>query len=302
MGVIPSNSLVAKFKRWFNGNQEIINEHCKNGVPGITEVYILFKHLDNRSIVIMDHEFNQISGIKEVVIQKEIMKLIKKTVPLNEKNAGSFQSNLKSIIDKNLDEFIENGIKDAMEDSHFNFDIFNALFEDDSDSIENVTIDNTTIIIGIPSEPKKVLEYQNALLQSPPKSDLYEGVFYFKEFNMISYISGGTHRLAALNLYLRQNNKPFAFDGKKMRSVSIDTKMLYQYRVDKTKKTLYVLSPYKSESVIKKITLTPLLYDLITTLQIYYFGKARLISDDEITKYESLWKQRDKSEIEMASE
>ena len=74
-------SLSSKFIKWFRGEQDI-HESKEKDYKKTTEILILFKHLDNRSIIVMDHEFHQIRGIQPMEIQQGIHAMLSKFFPV----------------------------------------------------------------------------------------------------------------------------------------------------------------------------------------------------------------------------
>jgi hypothetical protein len=209
---------------------------------------------------------------------------------------------LKTIIDSAIDEFVRNDKNGTLEKVHDKIYILFDLFTDEPNNIQ-VIIDHQTTILTIPFDTERVSRYLSYLYKSPPKAHIYdESVYHLEEHNLICYIENGTHRLAALNLYYRDQHESFVFDEKRIRRKKINVDVLKRYHLDKKRMVLYKVNPSYHLKIIDRIELSPILYDIILTFQKHYFSKANMLDKNMSDLYASLWTKREKNHMDHIQE
>lgn len=210
---------------------------------------------------------------------------------------------LKQIVDNAIDDFINKEPDGSLEKTHgMIYVLFRVFANEEETSDEPLLIDHQTTILGIPADRSRVLKYKERLDKEPPTGSLYESVHYIHDLNMITYIGGGTHRLAALNLYYRDQKPPFAMSGNKIVRCSINTEKLKRYNIYEKEKTLYYIDETDPLEYTYRTELTPLMFDLIVNLQVHYFGQANLIDKKREREFYKAWQSREKNPIERAQE
>lgn len=217
--------------------------------------------------------------------------------------AGNTHPSFKQIVDNAIDDFMTKEPNGLFEKTHEIIHIlFNLFIEEDGSLNEPLIIDHRTTILGIPTDRNYVSKYKEMLHKDPPTAGIYERVFYIKELNLITYNEGGTHRLAALNLFYRNERPAFMMGSRKLILCTIDTERLKRYNLHKNNKTLYYIDPSNPLYSINRTELTPLMYDMIINLQMQYFGKANLIDKKQEKRIYEIWEHREKCPIERARE
>lgn len=209
----------------------------------------------------------------------------------------------KQIVDNAIDDFMTKESDGLLEKTHGMIYILFSLFIEGEErkTDEPLLIDHRTAILGIPADRNRVLKYKSWLDKDPPTSNIYEWVYYIEDLNLITYGGGGTHRLAALNLYYRDQHPPFTMDEKKR--CRINTERLNRYHLyAKEKIILYWIDSTDPLNSIYRTELTPLMFDMIVSLQIHYFGTTNFIDRKKEKKLYKEWQNRVKIPIEQAQE
>lgn len=227
---------------------------------------------------------------------------IKQTHTIGSKT-DSVHLSLKEIVDNAIDDFMTKEPDGLLEKTHGMIYILFNLFIDEKDvSGKPLHIDHRTAILGIPADRSKVSLYKSWLDETPPTSNVYEMAHYIEDINLITYVGGGTHRLAALNLYYRDQHPPFIMDSRKLIRCRINTERLNRYNLYGKEKILYWIDLTDPLCPTYRKELTPLMFEMIVSLQMHYFGKANLLDRKSEKKFYKEWKNREKSPIERAQE
>ncbi|MDD4969781.1 MAG: hypothetical protein PHT07_10180 [Paludibacter sp.] len=210
---------------------------------------------------------------------------------------------LKQIVDNAIDDFMTKEPDGLFEKTHDMIHILFSLFievEDKKD--ESLLIDHQTTILGIPADRNRVSQYKSWLDEDPPTSNIYELGYYIEDLNLIMYGGGATHRLAALNLYYRDQHPPFIMNERNLIRCAINTERLNRYNLYENGQILYWLDTTDPLNTIYRKELTPLMFDMIANLQIHYFGQAKFIDEKEEKKFCNEWQNREKSPFDRAQE
>ncbi len=206
---------------------------------------------------------------------------------------------LKVIIDNAIDEFIQKDQNDALAEMHQKAHLLFNLFVEEQNNVP-IIINHQTTIFTVPSEVKLVSKYLDYLFESRPETCPYESVYYLPEHNLLCYINGGTHRLAALNLYYRKPRDSFTFAKNKIKYRKIDIDLLKTYFFDKKRMILYRVNSGDPSNVYSRTELKSIMFNVLVTLQKHYFGEANILDKSARNLYLSLSKN-EKNYIESVN-
>lgn len=227
---------------------------------------------------------------------------MKQTDTIGDRADGAHMS-LKEIVDNAIDDFMTKEPDGLLEKTHGMIHILFSLFINEEDvSGTPLSIDHRTAILGIPADRNRVSRYKSWLDETPPTSNVYERVHYIEDLNLITYGGGGTHRLAALNLYYRDQNPPFIMDSHNLIRCRINVERLSNYTLYEKEKILYWDDPTDPLDPIYRKEITPFMFDMIVSLQTHYIGKANLIDRKKERSFYKKWQNREKSPLERAQE
>lgn len=164
-------------------------------------------------------------------------------------------------------------------------------------SEKQIRLDPSTSIISFPNKSDVVkFNYERYKYQGVPEDEFYgAGLQYVKKLNLLVMGNDASHRLAGLNLYLRDGHF-IDLNSHYFNCVTIDLNILRKYDLVHRTKELY----YQNGDFQKKYKLSHEMYDLIVNLQKSLLGQKNQLGfiSAFIKKYK--YKNRVLSPIEKA--